>query len=153
MNIIARLEYELAYYDSAVHRFNHYTTRPFQGGVSWMSRNPCAAKPKNASSRRHPLIGAPQTPRYELSPAKQILLGNSTLWDNADTRKRLIPPTRARLRRWHIPFLLSLEPTRTSARLKNSAVIDNWFYSRDKLSIFRIHFVWLWAKTFLLDNV
>ena len=30
MNVIARLEYELAYYDSAVHRFNHYTTRtPF----------------------------------------------------------------------------------------------------------------------------
>ena len=27
MNIIARLEYELAYYDSAVHHFNHYTTR------------------------------------------------------------------------------------------------------------------------------
>ena len=27
MNVIARLEYELAYYDSAVHRFNHYTTR------------------------------------------------------------------------------------------------------------------------------
>ena len=27
MNIIARLEYELAYYDSAVHCFNHYTTR------------------------------------------------------------------------------------------------------------------------------
>ena len=27
MNIIARLEYELAYNDSAVHRFNHYTTR------------------------------------------------------------------------------------------------------------------------------
>ena len=27
MNLIARLEYELAYYDSAVHRFNHYTTR------------------------------------------------------------------------------------------------------------------------------
>ena len=26
MNVIARLEYELAYYDSAVHRFNHYTT-------------------------------------------------------------------------------------------------------------------------------
>ena len=26
MNIIARLEYELAYYDSSVHRFNHYTT-------------------------------------------------------------------------------------------------------------------------------
>ena len=27
MNVIARLEYELAYYDSAVYRFNHYTTR------------------------------------------------------------------------------------------------------------------------------
>ena len=27
VNIIARLEFELAYYDSAVHRFNHYTTR------------------------------------------------------------------------------------------------------------------------------
>ena len=27
MNVIARLEYELAYYDSAVHRFNHYTMR------------------------------------------------------------------------------------------------------------------------------
>ena len=27
MNVIARLENELAYYDSAIHRFNHYTTR------------------------------------------------------------------------------------------------------------------------------
>ena len=27
MNVIARLEYELAYYDSAVHRFNQYPTR------------------------------------------------------------------------------------------------------------------------------
>ena len=27
MNLIARLEYELAYYDSAIHCFNHYTTR------------------------------------------------------------------------------------------------------------------------------
>ena len=27
MNVIARLEFELAYYDSAVHRFNHYTMR------------------------------------------------------------------------------------------------------------------------------
>ena len=27
VNVIARLEYELADYDSAVHRFNHYTTR------------------------------------------------------------------------------------------------------------------------------
>ena len=27
MNVIARLEYELAYYDSTVHGFNHYTTR------------------------------------------------------------------------------------------------------------------------------
>ena len=27
MNVTARLEFELAYYDSVVHRFNHYTTR------------------------------------------------------------------------------------------------------------------------------
>ncbi len=27
VNVIARLEFELAYYDSAVQRFNHYTTR------------------------------------------------------------------------------------------------------------------------------
>ena len=27
VNIIARLENELAYYNSAIHRFNHYTTR------------------------------------------------------------------------------------------------------------------------------
>ena len=27
VNVIARLEFELAYYDSAVHYFNHYTTR------------------------------------------------------------------------------------------------------------------------------
>ena len=27
VNVIARLEYELAYYDSAVYRFNHYTKR------------------------------------------------------------------------------------------------------------------------------
>ena len=27
VNVIERLEYELAYYDSVVHRFNHYTTR------------------------------------------------------------------------------------------------------------------------------
>ena len=26
-NVIAQLEYELAYYNSAVHRFNHYITR------------------------------------------------------------------------------------------------------------------------------
>ena len=27
VNVIARLKYELAYYDSAVHRINHYTTK------------------------------------------------------------------------------------------------------------------------------
>ena len=27
VNVIARLEYELAYYDSSAHCFNHYTTR------------------------------------------------------------------------------------------------------------------------------
>ena len=37
MNVIARLEYELAYYDFAVHRFNHYTTRT-PPPVGWISR-------------------------------------------------------------------------------------------------------------------
>ena len=40
MNVIARLEYELAYYDSAVHRFNHYTTRTPQmveSGGRWQT--------------------------------------------------------------------------------------------------------------------
>ena len=41
MNVIARLEYELAYYDSAVHRFNHYTTRTpktlVQSGGRWQT--------------------------------------------------------------------------------------------------------------------
>ena len=27
MNVIARLEFELTYYDSAIHRFSHYTTK------------------------------------------------------------------------------------------------------------------------------
>ena len=31
VNIITRLEFELAYCDSAVHRFNHYTTRTSPG--------------------------------------------------------------------------------------------------------------------------
>ena len=35
MNVIARLEYELAYYDSAVHRFNHYTTRTPVDMMTW----------------------------------------------------------------------------------------------------------------------
>ena len=38
MNVIARLEYELAYYDSAVHRFNHYTTRTPQHLLRWLCR-------------------------------------------------------------------------------------------------------------------
>ena len=33
VNVIARLENELAYYDSAVHRFNHYTTRTPQNEI------------------------------------------------------------------------------------------------------------------------
>ena len=42
MNVIARLEYELAYYDSAVHRFNHYTTRtPPQEFVRVIFLNKC----------------------------------------------------------------------------------------------------------------
>ena len=39
MNVIARLEYELAYYDSAVHRFNHYTTRTPQRNLWWFSKH------------------------------------------------------------------------------------------------------------------
>ena len=43
MNVIARLEYELAYYDSAVHRFNHYTTRtPRKAGWRCV---PCTSSP------------------------------------------------------------------------------------------------------------
>ena len=59
VNAIARLEYELAHYDSAVHRFNHYTTRtpedrhrcqlstsPWSilekpGTSKWSSHHPC----------------------------------------------------------------------------------------------------------------
>ena len=41
VNVIARLEFELAYYDSAVHRFNHYTTRsPPLSGIALQIRNP-----------------------------------------------------------------------------------------------------------------
>ena len=35
VNVIARLEYELAYYDSAVHRFNHYTTKTLPGNFGF----------------------------------------------------------------------------------------------------------------------
>ena len=35
MNVIARLEYELAYYDFAVHHFNHYTTRTSPAIFKW----------------------------------------------------------------------------------------------------------------------
>ena len=42
VNVIARLEYELAYYDSVVRHFNHYTTITLQyiGTVSkgWVQR-------------------------------------------------------------------------------------------------------------------
>ena len=44
MDVIARLEYELAYYDSAVHRFhrfNHYTTRTPTRWERWSTGN-CA---------------------------------------------------------------------------------------------------------------
>ena len=37
VNVIARLEYELAYYDSAVHPFNHYTTRTPPKKAKWFS--------------------------------------------------------------------------------------------------------------------
>ena len=34
VNVIVRLEFELAYYDSIVYRFNHYTTRILSKSVS-----------------------------------------------------------------------------------------------------------------------
>ena len=39
VNVIARLKFELAYYDSAVQRFNHYTTRipPKPQERNWIS--------------------------------------------------------------------------------------------------------------------
>ena len=40
VNVIARLEYELAYYESAVHRFNHYTTR----SVLWVCGCVCVCE-------------------------------------------------------------------------------------------------------------
>ena len=66
MNVIARLEYELAYYDSAVQRFNHYTSRTplVHSGFSQISecfnRSPstlplissCFLPPKERESRR-----------------------------------------------------------------------------------------------------
>ena len=39
VNVITRLEFELVYYDFAVHRFNHYTTRtppPRRGETCWI---------------------------------------------------------------------------------------------------------------------
>ena len=35
VNVIAWLEYELSYYDSAVHRFNHYTKRTPTSAVTF----------------------------------------------------------------------------------------------------------------------
>ena len=39
VNEIARLEYELAYYDSAVHRFNHYTTKTPTSNISFWDKH------------------------------------------------------------------------------------------------------------------
>ena len=36
VNVIARLEFELAHYDSAVQRFSHYTTRTPPNKVGWL---------------------------------------------------------------------------------------------------------------------
>ena len=38
VNVMARLEYELANYDSAVHRFNHYITRIHEDCTTWQVR-------------------------------------------------------------------------------------------------------------------
>ena len=67
MNIIARLDFELAYYDSEVHRFNYYSTRtlreyldlskkwkPYQR--NWFSSDKRTSLPDilNKSWRQHP---------------------------------------------------------------------------------------------------
>ena len=39
VNVIARLEYELAYYDFAVHRFNHYTSRTLRRFMLLLEKN------------------------------------------------------------------------------------------------------------------
>ena len=53
VNIIAQLEFELAYHDSSVQRFNHYTTRTltprlYLPQTSYMSRAPLT-KPDNGT--------------------------------------------------------------------------------------------------------
>ena len=42
VNIIARLENKLAYYDSTVHRFNHYTTRTPPGRIEIIQTTACS---------------------------------------------------------------------------------------------------------------
>ena len=37
VNILAWLEFELAYYDPAVQRFNHYTTRMLPNDYKWVN--------------------------------------------------------------------------------------------------------------------
>ena len=41
VNIIARLEYKLAYYDPGVHRFTHYTNFPFVFAIMQYSNKLC----------------------------------------------------------------------------------------------------------------
>ena len=54
MNVIARLEYELAYDDSVVHRFNHYTTRtpPQKNRKERSNQNDLAMKEKEFKGLR-----------------------------------------------------------------------------------------------------
>ena len=49
VNVIARLEYELAYYDSAVHRFNHYTTRTPASSIIGASPSDCLVSCQGAT--------------------------------------------------------------------------------------------------------
>ena len=53
MNVIARLEYELAYYDSAVHRFNHYTTRTPLKLVEVKDQTNCKKKKKKKKKKMY----------------------------------------------------------------------------------------------------
>ena len=60
VNVIARLEYELAYYDSAVHRFNHYTTKTPPDTVRIFISTSVRKNSDNAAIRSVELLYSPR---------------------------------------------------------------------------------------------
>ena len=55
VNVTARLEYELTNYDSAVHRFNHYTTRTPPETITHTDNRQSLAIPAQAEPLRRSL--------------------------------------------------------------------------------------------------